>query len=247
LPTCLGEGADVMRTGAAAHAEVADVQREGLAPELRDLEAVARERIERDGKRLAAVIVVVVLVAQRLERRLVGRRAVRHRQRGHRRLDGLPDLAQQRHHRGGAADAVEAHDVRARVGEALARVGDAPLLARHVLLVHRKRDDRGLPGLLDHVERDQRLGAPRERLTDDEVDPCLDGPLHLLLEHRPHGLVRARIGRVVDVGVADVRRRIARRSRARRQRAICSARRFDRLEVLLAADHAPASRGARST
>src|SRR5215468_4853624 len=48
----LGHGADVMRPGTAADAEIADVERQRRLGELGDLEAVAGERIERDRERL---------------------------------------------------------------------------------------------------------------------------------------------------------------------------------------------------
>jgi hypothetical protein len=70
----------------------------------------------------------------------------------------------------------------------------------------------------------------------DEVDAGVDGPADLFLEHRAHGLVRRRVRRIVDVGVADV---------AREQRAGLVRHRFgdlqraaiDRLEIALAPDH----------
>ncbi len=91
--------------------------------------------------------------------------------------------------------------------------------------------------LLDDVERDQRLLRPRERLADDEVDAGVDRPADLLLEHRAHGLVRRGIRRVVDVGVADV----AGEERAGLRRdGLRDLERpaVDRLQILLAADHA---------
>src|SRR5579864_2423354 len=52
----LGERADVVRTGAAAHPEVADPGRVGLAAEVGDLGARTHERVEsdREGARIAA-------------------------------------------------------------------------------------------------------------------------------------------------------------------------------------------------
>ena len=75
-----GERADVMRTCAAADAEIADVDFERLAAELGDLEPVAGERIERDGKRPRSRRTAPLRVAQRLERRLAVVRPIRYRQ-----------------------------------------------------------------------------------------------------------------------------------------------------------------------
>jgi hypothetical protein len=107
--------------------------------------------------------------------------------------------------------------------------------------VHRERDHRDLARLLDDVGGDERFLRVRERLADHEVDARVDGPLHLLLEHRAHRLVRRGVGRVVDVGVADV----AREQRARFVRDLLGDRQrlpVDGLEVRLAADDASFSR-----
>jgi hypothetical protein len=129
------------------------------------------------------------------------------------------------------------HDVGAGVGEPLAGVGHAPVLARDVGLVHRERDDRNLLRSLDDVEGDQRLLRVAERLADDEVHAGVDRPADLLLEHRAHRLVRCRVGGVVDVGVADVAgEQRAGLLRNRLREIECSP--VDRLEVLLAADYA---------
>src|SRR5213079_2258616 len=71
LSDSLRECAYMMRAGAAAHAKVANTQVEGLLAELRDLIAIASERIEghREGPR--AFSEVPVRVAQGLKRRLV--------------------------------------------------------------------------------------------------------------------------------------------------------------------------------
>src|ERR1700674_149744 len=50
----LRERADMMRAGAAAHPEVTHAQRIGVLGELGDLEAIAGERVERDGERMIA-------------------------------------------------------------------------------------------------------------------------------------------------------------------------------------------------
>ena len=49
-PERLGEAPDMMRSRAAADAEIADVERQRVLPELGDLVAVAEERIERGGE-----------------------------------------------------------------------------------------------------------------------------------------------------------------------------------------------------
>ena len=61
----------------------------------------------------------------------------------------------------------------------------------------------GSPARLDDVQRDERLFAPAEGLSDDEVHVCLDGPRDLLLEHPTHcfpgGIVADEDVRVADV------------------------------------------------
>jgi len=56
-----------MRTGATAHAQMADIERQRGAFEFRDLEPVADEGIECRGKRPASAVAVPMRVAQRLE------------------------------------------------------------------------------------------------------------------------------------------------------------------------------------
>ena len=127
--------------------------------------------------------------------------------------------------------------MRACVGQALAGVGDRPVLARHVGLVHRERDDGGLLRLEDDVEGDQRFLSPRECLADDVIDAGIDRPADLFLEHRAHGLVRRRIGGVEDVRVADVAGE--ERAGLRRDRLGDLQRpAVDRLEIALASYHA---------
>ncbi len=74
---------------------------------------------------------------------------------------------------------------------------------RLVGLVRGHRDDRRKARLLDHLERERRLVDVRDGLRDDEVDARVGCPADLLLEHRPHGLLRLVVVRI-DVGVADV-------------------------------------------
>ena len=232
-----GQRANVMRTGAAAYAQVADAHRQRVATEVGEFEPVAGERIERDRKRLVAPIAMPVTVAQRLERRLLVVRPERDRQRRHRHRHHRADLLEQRHHRFGTANAVEPDHVGTGVLQPLARIGHAPVFTRHVGLVHRQRDHRGLLRSLDHFQRDQRLLAPRKRLADDEIDAGIDRPADLLLEHRAHGFPRFGICGIEDVGIADV---------AGQQRAAfvghCLGQfqrtAIHRLEVVLAADDA---------
>ena len=153
------------------------------------------------------------------------------------RLDGGANLLEQGHHGGGAAGAVESHHVRAGIGQPLAGIADSPALASDIGLVHGKRDYRDLLRALDHVERDQRFLRVRIRFADDEVDAGVDRPAHLFLEHLTHRLVRFGVRGVVNVGVADI---------ACEQRAALDGdglgdverTTVDRLEILLAADHA---------
>src|SRR5712691_8995357 len=63
----LGHGADVVRAGAAADAEIAHPELVGLLGERGDLPAVAGEGIEAGGKRLLARQAVAMRVGERLE------------------------------------------------------------------------------------------------------------------------------------------------------------------------------------
>ena len=116
----------------------------------------------------------------------------------------IAHLPQQRHHRRRTADAIESDHIGAGVGDPLACVGDAPVLARHIGLVHGKRDHRRLARTLDFIERDQRFRGVGECLADNVVDAGVDRPANLFLEHRTDSLVRCGVRGVVDVGVADV-------------------------------------------
>src|SRR4030095_12840413 len=94
-----------MRARAAADAEIADVERERVLPELGDLVAVAEERIERGRE---GAVVGTRRVRQALEDRLRRGGPVRNRQRGHMTRDGGTDLPEQGHRRGWSPGAVEA-------------------------------------------------------------------------------------------------------------------------------------------
>src|SRR5436309_15736550 len=132
-------------------------------------------------------------------------RAIRDRQRGDVARDCLPDLLEERQHRGRAAHAVEADDVGTCVFQPPECIAERPAFPRHGMLVYPERDDGGQTCLLDCPECGEGLLGVRERLPDDEIDPCLDRPAHLLLEHRARGALRRVVLRV-DVRVADVSR-----------------------------------------
>src|SRR5688500_7279783 len=66
-----------------------------------------------------------------------------------------------------------------------------------------QRDHGRFPSLLDDVERDERFLTPGECFADDEIDPGVDRPAYLLLEHGPYGPFRGIVA-AEDVGVADV-------------------------------------------
>ena len=69
-------------------------------------------------------------------------RAVRDRQSCDVTRDCLPDLLEERQHRGRAAHAVEADHVGTCVVEPPECISERPTFARHGMLVHRERDDR---------------------------------------------------------------------------------------------------------
>src|SRR5215471_13711804 len=114
------QGADMVRPGTAAHAQIANVQRQRSTSKLGDLETVANEGIQRGRERAASPFAVPMRVAQRLERRLLPGRAVRHRQCGDVRFHGTANLLEKRKHRVWTADAVQADHIRAGLGKALA-------------------------------------------------------------------------------------------------------------------------------
>src|SRR2546421_1864821 len=79
----LREPADVMRSRAAAHAEILDTHRVSRLAEFRDLVAIAGKWIERHRERTILGNTVALLVAQRLEGRLLGRGPIGHGERRH--------------------------------------------------------------------------------------------------------------------------------------------------------------------
>ena len=107
--------ADVMRRVAAADAEVARAQRVGVAGELGDLVAVARERVER-GRERPAARQLALAPGSVSDWKLGSASCVRygHRQRGDVAVDGRADRAEQRQHRLRPADAVQARRRRPR-------------------------------------------------------------------------------------------------------------------------------------
>src|SRR5262249_34824101 len=170
------QGADMVRPGAAAHAQIANVQRQRGAAELGDLEAVANEGIQRGRERAASPIAVPTRVTQRLERRLLPGRTVRNRQRSDVWLHGIANLLEKRKHRVWTADAVQADHICAGVGKTLAGLGSAPPLACDKLLVHGQRDHGRLSRRLDRLERDLRFLRPGKSLADDIVDAGVGSP-----------------------------------------------------------------------
>ncbi len=201
-PQALRQRADMMGTCPAAHAQVMDAERVRLAAKIEDLLARAHERIEphREGARPVAA-----RIGERHERGLSRRRAVGDRQRRHVTFHRRADLAHHRHDRRRSAVAVQPHDVRAGLLEPPAGLGGGQALARDVLAVHRHRDHRGhFRVLADGLERQQRLGDPRERLRDEKIDPRFLGPAHLLGEDALDFLVGGPVCRIVDIGVAQI-------------------------------------------
>src|SRR5204862_49240 len=108
-PQALGERADVVRSRAAADAEVTDAEPIGLAPEVEDLPAGAQEGVEPDRK---GALIPAAGIGERHEGRLPGCRAIGHRQPRHVTLHGGADLLEHRQHRRGSAVAVEPNHVR---------------------------------------------------------------------------------------------------------------------------------------
>src|SRR5438876_9406513 len=72
-PQALGERADVVRSRAAADAEVTDTEPMGLAPEVEDLPAGAQEGVEPDRK---GALIPAAGIGERHEGRLPGCRAI---------------------------------------------------------------------------------------------------------------------------------------------------------------------------
>jgi hypothetical protein len=182
----LGEAPDVMRSRAAADAEIADVEGESFLPELGDLVAVAEERIQRGGE---GAVAGQGRVRQALKDRLGRRGPVGNRQGGHVALDGGANLPEQRHRRGGSPGAVEADHGRTARFEAAARIRDVPALSRGAVARDGQRDHGRAAGLPDRLEGEESLASERVRLGHDEVDAGLDRPLDLLVEDPTHLLV----------------------------------------------------------
>jgi hypothetical protein len=129
----------VVRTCAAADAEIADAELERGRAELGKLVPVADERIERRRERLPGELGV----AQRLEGRLLLVRAIRNGEAGDVAAHRRPDRLELREHRPRTADAVEPDDVCARVLELFASLGRRQAVTRRRLLVQCEGDDRG--------------------------------------------------------------------------------------------------------
>src|SRR5689334_10553985 len=157
-----GERADVVGTCAAADTEVADAGGEGLAAEIEDFRARRHERIETIGKGHA---VAAAGIGERHERGLSLGGAVRHRQSRYVALHRGPDLLQQRHHGARAAMTIQTDYIGARRLQVLAGLRRSEPIARHLLTVHRKGDDRRHFGVApDGPQRELRLAHPAKRL-----------------------------------------------------------------------------------
>src|SRR5215469_5245183 len=118
----LGQRPDMVRAGAAADAEIVDAMLIGRLAELGDLEPVAGEGIERHRKGVVVGNAVTMPVVQRLEGRLLRRRAIGHGQRRDMALHRVADALQERQHGARPAAAIEADDVGAAILEALAGI-----------------------------------------------------------------------------------------------------------------------------
>src|SRR5262249_51356415 len=128
--------------------------------ELRYLEPIAVEGIERERERHLAWQAVAARVAQRHESRLLFGRAIGHGKRRDMALHRSADMAGERKHRRGPTIAVEPDDVGAGILQPLARVGERPALTGNGLAPNRQRRDDGQAHLFDDLDRDQRLLRP---------------------------------------------------------------------------------------
>jgi hypothetical protein len=124
------------------HAELARAAREGG-----HLEARALEGLELDGKQVPAVG-----ARQRLERRRLRGRAIRHGLGGDRHVHRAADLLEQRKHRGGPARAVQADERGPAVGGDPARVDVAVAVERRVGLHAGERHHRRQVQLLADLQ-----------------------------------------------------------------------------------------------
>src|SRR6516164_9259847 len=198
----LGERADVMRTGATADTEIANVGRESLAAEIEDLRARGHEGVQAVGERHP---VTATGIPERHERRLRRGGAIRDRESGDMAFDGGTDLLEQRQHGARAAMAIETHDIGAGRFEPLAGLRRREPLARKLFAVHGEGDYRGhLRVAANRLQRNQRLACPAESLGHEVVDSGLDRPADLLIENPLDLLHGLAVGRVIDVRIAQV-------------------------------------------
>jgi hypothetical protein len=132
------------------------------------------------------------------------RRAVGHRLGGKVGGDGSAHLLEERQHEVGAAQAVDAHDVRSRVHEGARRVRRCLSVGGPRLLLEGDRDHRGQPRLLRALDGEEGLSEPGESLADHEVDALLDLHRELLVERGADLVAGRRAVRLVHPGEADV-------------------------------------------
>src|SRR3984893_18755240 len=195
----LGHRADMVGGPAAADADVAHTEVARRGSKIGQFEARTEERIEgeREHSRAGSI-------SQGLERRLVGRRPVRHGLRDHSAAHRSPDLRDQRQYRLRPPRAVEADDIRPRRLQPLTRLVERVAVDRRVARrgeAHKGREAE----LLDHLEADQRLAEVVVGLGDDEVRSLLRRPGDLLAVHLADELARAlRSVRIEDPRVANV-------------------------------------------
>src|SRR5437870_12520803 len=96
-------------------------------------------------------------------------RAIRDGQRCDVTGDCLPDLLEERQHRGRAAHAVEADDVGTCGFQSTECIAERPAFPRDGMLMYPERDDGRQTGVLDCPERGEGFLGVRVRFSDDEV------------------------------------------------------------------------------
>jgi hypothetical protein len=118
--------------------------------------------------------------------------------------DRLPNLPNHRHQRLGAALAVQIDDIGACRLEPLAGVDDIDTVKHLFVAMDRERHHDRKSGRLHHVERDRTPAVPVDRLSNQEIGAFFNCPADLFLEYGADGIVRLRVFRLIDVGIADV-------------------------------------------
>ena len=189
-PQRLRERADVMRTGPAADAEIADAHRRRRAAERGDLVAVAWNGSSATGneRRRNAMRAFGILLGQRLEGRLGRRRPVRDGQR--RDMDLHRARIRPPHRASWSADAADAVEPD-HVGAGSLRSSSAPSAALTLSRSSPWRCSAKVTtdgSLVCRITSSAISASPshRDGLGHDEIDPGIDRPADLLLEHRAH-------------------------------------------------------------